>query len=88
MNLEEAQIISDFVSGKDKSFGIEINQFKIKEMESIPENSNPFHYDVYHMGTNINDVTIMHSDIGRYLIIIDRPTGKRIKIILPKLKDE
>ena len=85
MNLEEAQIISDFVSGKDKSFDMEINSFKIKEMESIPKNSNPFNHDVFHMGTNINDATIMYSDIGRYLIIVDRPTGKRIKVILPKL---
>ena len=42
MNLEEAKIISDFISGKDKSYDVEINQFKIKKMDDIPENSNPF----------------------------------------------
>lgn len=85
MNLKEAKIISDFISGKDKSYDVEINQFQIKKMDDIPENSNPFHYDAYHIGTNAGDAMIMYSNTDRYLIIIDRVTGKRIKIILPKL---
>lgn len=58
---------------------------KIKSMTSIPPNSNPFHHDLFRQGVDINDRFLAmfvdtHPD---ELIIVDKWTGKRKKLIFP-----
>jgi hypothetical protein len=55
----------------------------IEIMEPIPAGANPFHYDHFNMGTYFGDerrMCAMYSDRMAYVILIDRKTGKRIKI--------
>jgi hypothetical protein len=61
------------------------------EISKFPENSNPFHFDAYHMGSKLgNNVTIMfpnHSDTYcSYVIIINTFTGERIKVLFDGTK--
>ena len=56
---------------------------KTKMLESIPANSNPFHYDAYHMGQALGEnVMIMYSEhkVNKYIIVIDMTTGERMRI--------
>ncbi len=58
---------------------------KSENLEPIPQNSNPFHHDAYHMGTRVaSNVTIMHathpSEKAAYVIVVNNVTGKRIKV--------
>jgi hypothetical protein len=64
------------------------NQPIIEQVESIPPNSNPFHYDLYHMGTQLDkEYTIMYHDFDKnnYIYIIEKSTGKRIQLHLDNL---
>ena len=57
----------------------------IETMESIPVGANPFHYDHFNMGTSFgpeNQMVAMYNDRMAFVILIDRKTGKRIKIHL------
>ena len=65
-----------------KDFGI----IEVIEKESIPPNSNPYHYDLYNMGTDLgNNITAMfgnhRKERMRYLILINNNTGKRIRFV-------
>lgn len=60
----------------------------IEQMESIPPNSNPFHYDAFHMGLQLDkEYTLMYSEFKKndYVIIIERSTGKRVNLNLKNL---
>jgi hypothetical protein len=57
----------------------------IEELESIPAESNPFHHDLYNMGTQMGkDLMIMHgnhsSEDCEYLILVNTKTGRRFRI--------
>jgi hypothetical protein len=69
-----------FDNGKDKPI--------IEQLESIPANSNPFHYDAYHMGDKLDEeYFIMYSEFkkNKYIILIEKSTGKRIHLNLDNL---
>lgn len=62
---------------------------KASNLEPIPVGGNPFHYDLFRMGTElVRGWMIMHegnSDQGtplRYLILINRNTGQRLQLDL------
>lgn len=63
---------------------------RLEQMDSIPPNSNPFHHDLYHMGTAITkEWMIMHLGSGtKYLILVHCPTGARTKLWLEDLPEE
>lgn len=55
----------------------------VDEMKSIPAGSNPFHHDLFHMGTNVNDrfmVMFSGSENSNYIILVDSKSGRRIKV--------
>lgn len=56
----------------------------ITKIEPIAPGANPFHTDLYHMGTQIQKrAMIMYGsekDTDKYIIVVDRKTGKRIRI--------
>lgn len=57
---------------------------KMKTMDSIPPNSNPFDHDFYNMGTTIGKDLIMmygnHPDQSMpYFILVDTVSGKRLR---------
>jgi hypothetical protein len=57
----------------------------ITPLESFPANSNPFHHDLYHMGTRVGEKLIaMHENHPhekcKYLIFCDEATGERFKL--------
>jgi len=57
---------------------------EIKKLSSIPKNSNPFNYDLFHMGIELGNLTIMFADHNKndYVIIVNKETGERCKIII------
>ena len=60
---------------------------KIVELSPFPENCNPFHHDLSHMGTPIGkDLMLMHSNHNteecKYLIFVNTKTGKRFRLEL------
>ena len=58
---------------------------QIEKLESIPSGANPFDHDSYHMGTSFgleDRMVVMYDDKLKYVILIDRKNGKRIKIHL------
>ena len=62
-------------------------QTSIIRLDDIPEATNPFWHDVYNMGLYIGDnLTIMYNvhndEPAEYIIIIHKPTGRRIKIMV------
>lgn len=64
------------------------NQPIIEQVESIPAKFNPFHHDMYHMGNEIDqEYMFMFSefDKNQYIILIEKSTGKRIKLHLDNL---
>lgn len=66
---------------------------KIQVLKSFPPNSNPFHHDGYHMGTQLgSNVTVMHENHSdkfmRYLIIVNTETGDRIRIDFQEEKEK
>jgi hypothetical protein len=57
----------------------------IEEMESFPAGENPFWHDLYHMGADVTkDIMAMFDELegNRYLIIVNKKTGERIKLWL------
>ena len=55
----------------------------VEQLSTIPANENPFWHDSYHMGADIaKDLTAMFADFegNRYLILINKSTGERIKL--------
>ena len=65
---------------------------QVEQMESLPPNSNPFCHDHYHMGTMLgSNVLVMHENHAdkpaQYLIIIHKPTGQRLRILLPEFTE-
>lgn len=65
------------------------------DLESIPEGSNPFHYDLGNMGTKlVNGWIVMHAgpppkDLNSpttYLILVNTNSGQRIRLDLSKRK--
>lgn len=58
---------------------------EIKSMPSIPPNSNPFHYDHFSQGVNINDrfLAMFTDSCSNELIIVDKYTGTRKKLVFP-----
>lgn len=68
-------------------------QVNIKELESIPAGSNPFHHDLFNMGTPINDSwIIMHTSSNQrplpYMILVNSTTGQRIELNLDQLNEK
>lgn len=66
---------------------------RILMLSRIPANSNPFHFDGYHMGTDlVRGWTVMHEGYDHkeapqpltYLILINTRTGKRFRLDLPQ----
>ena len=56
-------------------------QVEIKQLESFPPNSNPFHHDQYNMGAPVNQSKMLL--IGRevdYLILVDVVSGERYQL--------
>ncbi len=56
-----------------------------EKIAPIPANSNPFHYDLYHMGTTLGtNVIVMYpnhpSEEMKYLIIVNVVTGERMRV--------
>lgn len=67
---------------------LEINGFKVEEKPSFKKNCKPFQEDAFHMGTHLgsNVMAMMTNHREKqmhYLILVDIPTGKRIKIQFP-----
>lgn len=68
--------------------------FELQEMDPIPPNENVFWHDSYHMGGEPHDVSMMFAhfghevngipDMNEYIILVHIPTGKRVRILLPK----
>jgi len=60
--------------------------FRIEEMPAITPNENPFEHDPYHMGGENEELTLMFArfEHNEYCILVHVPTGRRIRIILPK----
>ena len=61
--------------------------FQTEEMESFPAGENPFIHDSYHMGVFVGTNPLVmyesHKD-NRYIIIVDRRTGKRLRVDMPR----
>lgn len=55
------------------------------KLEPFPPNSNPFHYDAYHMGNRVGkNIMVMYKGTQNddYLIIVNTKTGERLLIDL------
>lgn len=63
---------------------------KVSKMDSIPADSNPFHYDLDRQGTQINErfMAMFHSAYPDELIIIDLKTGTRTKLQFPPVEED
>lgn len=63
---------------------------KIKSMSDIPAHSNPFHYDHFSRGVAINKrfVAMFYGDEDNELIIVDKYTGKRKKLVFPPAEEK
>lgn len=58
---------------------------KMEKMESIPTGANPFHHDLISQGIDINErfLAMFVSYNENILIIVDKLTGTRTKMIFP-----
>lgn len=63
---------------------------KIKSMSNIPAHSNPYRHDMYRQGTTINDrfEAMFMDGYPNELIIVDKWTGIRKKLIFPPAEKE
>ena len=61
-----------------------VDGITLEKLEAIPPGANPFHYDSYHMGMNLGDMTLMYSDSRPEYVIFVMPNGNRIKISFDK----
>lgn len=52
-------------------------------LQSFPADCNPFHHDIYHMGTPIKtpngDLWVMYDSVASYIILV-LPNGHRLRI--------
>lgn len=74
----------------ERYYGKEVNGFKVLAMSDFLKDSNPYWHDSYHMGTGIGtNVEVMYADheTNKYLIIIDKATGKRLRVSIPGLEE-
>ena len=60
-------------------------KIEIEYLTPFPENSNPYHHDEYNMGeTRGCGLELMYSNHGseicKFLILVDKHSGKRVKI--------
>jgi hypothetical protein len=55
----------------------------IQELQPIPPNSNPYNFDLYNMGQSAgkDDQYEIMWGIDNNLIIVHKPTGKRLRVI-------
>lgn len=62
-------------------------QARVEQMDNIPPRSNPFHYDMCRMGTQVGDSLVVmyssHEIKEREVVLVDTITGVRIKVVLP-----
>lgn len=63
------------------------NQIKVEEVASFPPNSNPFHHDLYHMGTQLHGPWMaMYSgsngDELSYMYLVHTTSGRRFRLDL------
>ncbi len=65
----------------------------LKKLESIPANSNPFHYDHCRMGTHlVRGWMVLHDGFDSkqnplpldYIILVNQRTGTRFRLELPQ----
>jgi hypothetical protein len=64
------------------------SNFEVEPLPPFPPNENPYHHDLSNMGTNVgNNLTIMFaatsSEQAKYIIVVNKTTGERIKIQIP-----
>lgn len=62
-----------------------------EQLSPFPAGCNPFHHDLFHMGTYIGtSLCIMYAshNIGDYIIIVNIETGERTKLIFNKERAE
>ena len=60
--------------------------FTMSTIDKFPANANPYQYDIGRMGTPIGtNVEIMydHHDVNDYIVVVHKPTGKRVRITMP-----
>ena len=86
MRADGMQIVADMLGARDTADTAQaIGDWRLQEMSSFPTNANPFHHDLYHMGTSVNDrFTVMYDGHGDYLIIVDGATGKRLRVAIER----
>lgn len=66
-----------------------VNEFTVEEMTDFPPNSNPYHYDLYNMGQAVgaageSNIEVMYDKFNPdSFIVVHKPTGKRICIVVP-----
>ena len=58
---------------------------RISRLNSFPPNTNPYTHDLFNMGCSVgNNIEVMYaaatSERAKYLIVINKETGERIKL--------
>lgn len=81
--------LSPYLAPLDTERGMHTNNgYLVQDMESFPAGGNPYQHDLYHMGMPIADyVEVMFPGNGRYLIVVHRPTGRRLLVVLPEWEE-
>lgn len=88
---------TEFVRGYTNALKLHRSDYvdaSVQDLDSIPSNSNPFHYDLSHMGTTlVRGWMVMHPGFSddfplEYLILVNTTSGQRIRIDLTKRKDQ
>jgi hypothetical protein len=62
--------------------------FKVKQRPSIEPNGNPFHFDLYSMGTYLgqnDEICVMYDSHAQYVKIVHRPSGQ---VLMVEIKQE
>ena len=78
-------ILPDFLMNGTLNEAIATNGI-VDTLSPIPPGSNPYHFDLYHQGVEINkDIHIMFSSTHKYIIAINPNTGNRVRIDLSDL---
>lgn len=84
--MDNSQKVFDCLEGVRQG-KIEVQDVVVEPMSSIPEDSNPYHYDLFNMGrTQGSNLTLMFAnheeEICRYLILVHKD-GRRWRIRIP-----
>lgn len=86
---------TEFVRGYTNALKLHRSDYvdaSVVDVDSIPPNSNPFHYDLGNMGTDlVRGWMVMHPGFAddfplEYLILVNTTSGQRIRIDLTKRK--